>query len=173
MFGFLKRKKEKNIFDINGRSENGPRLYHGIKLELVSVAPKSKLATIKMLKEVSLTNSLAELKDVVDNCGQLKTTIIPGQEQEIIARLEAIGAVATLSVEEVPSSDEILTLVLVDCGRQKMAVIKILRTINPDYGLKQAKWLAEKGGEVMTADAQIIIDVQHQLESVGAKVEIS
>lgn len=84
----------------------------------------------------------------------------------------AAGAPATggEAAEEKSSYD----LHLVDAGAQKIAVIKVLREVRPDLGLKEAKDLADgapkevkKGMPKDEAEA-----AKKKLEEAGAKVEL-
>lgn len=66
------------------------------------------------------------------------------------------------------------TVVLANAGGNKIAVIKALREINPNLGLKEAKDLAE------AAPKEIVVDVKpeeaksakEKLEAAGATVEL-
>lgn len=66
------------------------------------------------------------------------------------------------------------TLVLTDSGAQKIAVIKALREINQELGLKEAKDLADNAPkeikkDMPKADAE---EAKKKLEAAGAKVEL-
>lgn len=64
-------------------------------------------------------------------------------------------------------------VVLKDAGGTKMAVIKALRAINSDLGLKEAKELADNGGTVRAGvDASEAEEIQNQLQEAGATVEL-
>ena len=80
-------------------------------------------------------------------------------------------AAGTAPQEEEKSS---YTLVLADAGAQKIAVIKALREINQELGLKEAKDLAdgapkEVKKDMPKADAE---EAKKKLEAAGAKVEL-
>ena len=66
------------------------------------------------------------------------------------------------------------TVVLTSGGDKKINVIKEVRAIRPDLGLKEAKDLVEAGGKVKEgaskADAE---KFKAQLEAAGAKVELA
>lgn len=65
------------------------------------------------------------------------------------------------------------TVVLTEAGGTKMAVIKALRAINPELGLKEAKALADDGGNVKeNIDAAEADTIKGQLEEAGATVEL-
>ncbi len=84
----------------------------------------------------------------------------------------AAGApAATAEAAEEKSS---YTLVLADAGAQKIAVIKALREINQELGLKEAKDLADAAPkevkkDMPKADAE---EAKKKLEAAGAKVEL-
>jgi len=66
------------------------------------------------------------------------------------------------------------TLILADSGAQKIAVIKALREINQELGLKEAKDLADGAPkeikkDMPKADAE---EAKKKLEAAGAKVEL-
>lgn len=81
------------------------------------------------------------------------------------------AAAAGAPAEEEKSS---YTLVLADSGAQKIAVIKALREINQELGLKEAKDLADAAPkevkkDMPKADAE---EAKKKLEAAGAKVEL-
>jgi large subunit ribosomal protein L7/L12 len=83
----------------------------------------------------------------------------------------APAAGAAVEAEEEKSS---YTLVLADAGAQKIAVIKALREINQELGLKEAKDLADGAPkeikkDMPKADAE---EAKKKLEAAGAKVEL-
>lgn len=75
---------------------------------------------------------------------------------------------------EAPEEKSSYTLVLADSGVQKIAVIKALREINQELGLKEAKDLADGAPkeikkDMPKADAE---EAKKKLEAAGAKVEL-
>ena len=64
-------------------------------------------------------------------------------------------------------------VVLTDAGANKIGVIKALREINQDLGLKEAKDLAEAAPkEVGTFKAEVAEEAKKKLEAAGAQVEL-
>ena len=64
-------------------------------------------------------------------------------------------------------------VVLASAGDQKLAVIKVIRSINAELGLKEAKELADNGGVVKAGvPADEANDLKAQLEEAGASVEL-
>ena len=78
---------------------------------------------------------------------------------------------AEASTEEEKSS---YTVVLASSGDQKIAVIKALREINQQLGLKEAKDLAEGAPKEILKDAhkEEAEEAKKKLEATGATVEL-
>ena len=66
------------------------------------------------------------------------------------------------------------TVVLADSGAQKIAVIKALREINQELGLKEAKDIADAAPKEILKDApkEKAEEAKKKLEAAGAKVEL-
>lgn len=66
------------------------------------------------------------------------------------------------------------TVVLTDSGAQKIAVIKVLREINQELGLKEAKDIADAPPKEILKDApkEKAQEAKKKLEEAGAKVEL-
>lgn len=66
------------------------------------------------------------------------------------------------------------TVVLANAGSNKIAVIKALREINPQLGLKEAKELAESAPKEVLTDAkpEEAQEAKKKLEEAGATVEL-
>ena len=80
------------------------------------------------------------------------------------------GAGAAEPAEEQSS----FTVVLKDSGAQKIAIIKALREINPNLGLKEAKELSEKPGSVVLENVNKATaeEAKGKLTAAGAQVEL-
>ena len=80
------------------------------------------------------------------------------------------SAGATEPAEEQSS----FTVVLKDSGAQKIAVIKALREINPNLGLKEAKDLSEKPGAVIAENVNKAAaeEAKAKLTAAGATIEL-
>lgn len=89
-----------------------------------------------------------------------------------VAAAPAAGAPAAPAepVEEQSS----FTVVLKDGGATKIAVIKALREINPNLGLKEAKDLSEKPGAVIAENVNKAAaeEAKAKLTAAGATVEL-
>lgn len=102
------------------------------------------------------------------------------QEELGVSAMVAPAATATAAV---PSSDGpaaeasssgVQTVVLTAAGGNKIAVIKALREINPNLGLKEAKDLAEAAPKEVVTDvkADEAKSAKEKLEAAGATVEL-
>ncbi len=85
------------------------------------------------------------------------------------APVAVAGGADAAGAEEAANKD----LVLVSAGTAKLQVIKAIRGINSEFGLKEAKALADNGG-VIKADlaADEANELKAQLEEAGATVEL-
>ncbi len=89
-----------------------------------------------------------------------------------VAVAAAVGGPAA-PVEAVEEQTE-FTVTLTDGGDKKINVIKEIRTIRTDLGLKEAKDLVEGVPAVVKENVskQEAADIKKKLEDVGAKVEV-
>ena len=85
----------------------------------------------------------------------------------------AAGGAAAAPVEAVEEQTE-FTVVLTDGGDKKINVIKEIRTIRADLGLKEAKDLVEGAPQNVKENVskQEAADIKSKLEAAGAKVEV-
>jgi len=92
------------------------------------------------------------------------------------APVATTGAPAATGVAGAPAEEEkaIYTVVLTDSGSQKIAVIKALREINQELGLKEAKDIADAPPKEILKDApkEKAEEAKKKLEAAGAKVEL-
>ncbi len=86
------------------------------------------------------------------------------------------AAVAPVTAEEAPAEEEktVFNVVLKEAGSEKINVIKAVREINPELGLKEAKEVVESAPqtlkeEVKKEDAE---EMKKKLEEAGAKAEL-
>ncbi len=86
-----------------------------------------------------------------------------------------VAAGTTQTGNEKPAEEKsIFTVILTETGSNKIGVIKALREVKPDLGLKEAKDITEK------TPADVLIEVKKEqaeeakkkLEKAGAKVEL-
>ena len=88
-----------------------------------------------------------------------------------VAAAPAAGAGAPAEPQEEQSS---FTVILKDTGANKIGVIKALREINPNLGLKEAKDLSEKPGAVVAENVNKASaeEAKTKLTAAGAQVEL-
>lgn len=87
--------------------------------------------------------------------------------------VSAAAPVAMAATEAVSEEAANKTVVLTDCGDGKMAVIKAIRAANSELGLKEAKAIADNGGEVKAdLPAEEAEALKAALEEAGATVEL-
>jgi len=124
--------------------------------------------TDKLIKQVGEL-SVLELADLVKSLEE-KFGV---SASPVIAAAAPSGngvAPAASDAEEKTSFD----VVLKDAGANKIAVIKALREINPNLGLKEAKDLSEKPGAVILEGANKANseEAKAKLTTAGATVEL-
>lgn len=127
-------------------------------------APSAKFKDLITTIEGLTTLELAELvKELEERFG------VSAAAPVAVAGAPVAGAPA--EAEEEKSS---YTVVLVDSGTQKIAVIKALREINQELGLKEAKDLADSAPKEIKKDApkEEAEEAKKKLEAAGAKVEL-
>ena len=121
----------------------------------------AKLTTkdiIESLKEMTIL----EVKELVD---AMKEEFGVDPSAVAVAAAPAAGA-------DAGSDDAPKTVVLKDCGANKMGVIKLLKEIT-GLGLVEAKGIADNGGNVKeNIPAKDAEDIKAQLEEAGATIEL-
>ena len=90
-----------------------------------------------------------------------------------VAVAAAPGGAAAAPAEAVEEQTE-FTVVITDGGDKKINVIKEIRTIRTDLGLKEAKDLVEGAPQTVKENVskQEAADIKKKLEDAGAKVEV-
>ena len=120
------------------------------------MAKLNKDEFISSLKEMTLL----EIKELVD---AMKEEFGVDPSALAVAAPQAAAA-----ADEGPSS---ATVVLTNCGANKIQVIKVVREIT-GLGLKEAKEIADNGGNVKeNASIDEANEIKAKLEEVGASVE--
>jgi len=124
---------------------------------------------VKTLIEEIEKLTVLELSDLV-NALQDKFGVVAA------APVDATAASAgTPSAAETPGEEQSsFTVILKDGGTNKIAVIKALREINPNLGLKEAKDLSEKPGSVIAENVNkgTAEEAKAKLTTAGATVEL-
>jgi large subunit ribosomal protein L7/L12 len=91
-----------------------------------------------------------------------------------VAAVAAASAGGSTSAEAPAEEQTSFNVVLKDGGANKIGVIKALREINPNLGLKEAKDLSEKPGAVILENANKATaeEAKTKLVTAGAQVEL-
>lgn len=93
------------------------------------------------------------------------------EEEFGVSAAAPVAAAAAVEVEDAGSATK--DVVLTAAGGSKLAVIKVIRSINAELGLKEAKAVADEGGVVRagvsTEEAEAM---KAQLEEAGASIEL-
>ncbi len=121
---------------------------------------KDLITKIESLSVLELSELVKELEEKFGVSAAAPVAVAAG----------AAGAAAPAEAEEKAA----YTIHLVDAGAQKIAVIKAVREIRSDLGLKEAKDLVDGApkdvkADVPKADAE---EAKKKLEAAGAKVEL-
>ena len=125
-----------------------------------------------------------KFKDLIKDIEGLTTVELAGLVKTLEERF-GVSAAAPMAVVGAPSAgaapgDEAAeekasyTVVLADSGAQKIAVIKALREINQELGLKEAKDIADAPPKEILKEApkEKAEEAKKKLEAAGAKVEL-
>ncbi len=115
-------------------------------------------------------NFIEELKSMtVLELNELVKTI----EEEFGVSAAAPVAVAAAGGAEEDTAGGTVDLTLTSAGASKLPVIKLIRSVNAELGLKEAKELADNGGVIKAGlDAAEGADLKAQFEEAGASVEL-
>lgn len=113
--------------------------------------------------------SVVELAELVKSLEE-KFGVTAAAPIAAAAAAPAGGTAGSEPVEEQSS----FTVILKDGGATKIAVIKALREINPNLGLKEAKDLSEKPGAVIAENVNkgAAEEAKTKLTTAGATVEL-
>lgn len=162
---------EEKVEEVKEEKVEAPK--EEVKEEVKAEAPKEEKKAepsgkfkdlIKQIEELT-TLELAELvKELEERFG------VSAAAPMAVAGAPAAGAAGSDTADEKSS----YTLVLADSGAQKIAVIKALREINQELGLKEAKDLADGAPKEIKKDMpkEEAEEAKKKLEAAGAKVEL-
>jgi len=144
--------------------------------------PKEEPKTVKAAEKPAPTG---KFKDLIKEIEGLTTLELAELVKELEERFGVSGAMpmAVASAPAgatpgagAPEAEEKtnFTVVLADSGAQKIAVIKALREINQELGLKEAKDIADAPPKEILKDApkEKAEEAKKKLEEAGAKVEL-
>lgn len=122
----------------------------------------------ELVEEVSKLTVL-ELSDLVSKLQEkLGVSAMP------MAAAPAAGATPAVGEEAPQEAKVTATVVLADSGANKIGVIKALREIKPELGLKDAKDMSEATPKEILSNVKMeeAKTAQEKLEAAGAKVEL-
>ena len=124
-----------------------------------------------------LTDNGNKVLEIVEKMTVLELAdLVKVMEEKFGVSAAAPVAAVAAPAEAAPAEEEktMFNVVLKDSGANKINVIKAVREINPDLGLKEAKDVVESAPqtlkeEVKKEDAE---EMKKKLEEAGAKVEL-
>ena len=133
-----------------------------------------------MTKETKLSKKLVNIITEVEQLSVLELAdLIKALEEKfgVTAAAPAVVAPTTTTTESEEAKKEekdTYDVILQSAGKEKIAVIKVLREIRGDLGLKEAKTLAEEAPKPVLEDAkkEEAEAAKKKLEVAGATVEL-
>lgn len=130
----------------------------------------------------AITDKLAKL---IDEIGQLSVLELADLVKALEKKFGVSGATlvaapspktaSAAAGEAAPKEEKTeFTIVLADSGPKKIAVIKAVRELKPDLGLKDAKDLVESAPKELLTNVkkELAEQAKKKLEEAGAKVEL-
>ncbi len=140
-----------------------------------STSPKGGKANVKV------SANLAKIIDQVEKLSVLELAdLVKALEDKFGVSAAAPVAVAAAGApagggDAAPAEEKTeFDVMLTDAGANKIAVIKAVRVIKPDLGLKEAKDLVDKGSAKLleSAKKEDAEEAKKKLEEAGAQVEL-
>lgn len=127
-----------------------------------------------------MTDKLQKIIDEIEKLTVLEVSeLVKALEEKFgvsAAPMAVAAAVPTLGRDSGAPTEEKteFTVVLKAAGANKIGVIKAVREIKPDLGLKEAKDLSEKGDAVLLENVKkdAAEEAKKKLEAAGASVEL-
>lgn len=119
---------------------------------------------IKQIEELSVKDLAELVKELEDRFGV-----------SAMAPVAAVASSGAGTAEAAPAEEKThFNITLADAGAQKIAVIKAVREIRPDLGLKEAKDLVDAAPKEVKANVPKTEaeEAKTKLETAGAKVEL-
>lgn len=167
-----------------GAEEETPAEVEAINTDNETAKEASEVKTEEPKKEKPKAEPTGKFKDLIKDIEGLTTIelaeLVKALEERFgvsaAAPVAAVGASPAAGTAGAPAEEEkaIYTVVLADSGAQKIAVIKALREINQELGLKEAKDIADAPPKEILKDApkDKAEEAKKKLEAAGAKVEL-
>lgn len=131
-----------------------------------------------MSEEKNVSKKVTELVEEVSKLTVLELSELVAELQEKLGvSAMPMAAAAAPAATEAPAEAAAggnQTVVMTDAGAQKIAVIKALREINPNLGLKEAKDMTEATPVEVVKDAkpEAAKEAADKLKAAGATVEL-
>ncbi len=133
-----------------------------------------------MAEEKKLSEKVTKLVDEISKLTVLELSDLVGELQDKLGvsamPMAAAAPQAGAPAEADSQADEggNKTVVMTDAGSSKIAVIKVLKEINPNLGLKEAKDMTEATPVEILKDAkpEEAKEASEKLKSAGATVEL-
>ena len=124
-----------------------------------------------------MTEKMQKIVDEIEKLTVLEVSELVKALEEKFGVSAAPMAMATAPATAVTTPTEEkteFTVVLKAAGANKIGVIKAVREIKPDLGLKEAKDLTEKGDAVLLENVKkdVAEEAKKKLEAAGATVEL-
>lgn len=152
----------------------------------VQESKQTEKTTVSSDKEIK-PGSTGKFKDLIDQIEKLSalelSELVKALEERfgvsaaapmMMASAPAAGGAAGAPAAEAAEEKTHYTLVLTEAGAQKIAVIKAIREVVPDLGLKEAKDLVDAAPKTIKenlpkAEAE---EAKKKIEAAGGKVEL-
>ena len=128
-----------------------------------------------------MAKTSSKLEKIINEISELSvlelSQLVKDMEEKFgVQAMAAAPAAPAPEAEEKPAVEEksTFTVVLTEAGGNKINVIKALRQIKPDLGLKEAKDMTEQTPADVLVDAkkEDAQEAKKKLEDAGAKVEL-
>jgi large subunit ribosomal protein L7/L12 len=145
------------------------------------VEEKVEAKSVESEKKSAKSEVSGKFKDLIKQIEELSVLELAELVKELEERF-GVSAAAPVAAAAAPAAagaaqaDEktSYTIHLVDAGAQKIAVIKVVREIKPELGLKEAKDLVDGApkdikSDVPKAEAE---EAKKKFEAAGAKIEL-
>ena len=123
-----------------------------------------------------MTDKLQKIVDEIEKLTVLEVSeLVKTLEEKFGVSAAPMAMAATPAAAAAPVEEKTeFTVILKAAGANKIGVIKAVREIKPDLGLKEAKDLTEKGNAVLLENVKkdVAEEAKKKLEAAGATVEL-
>ena len=130
-----------------------------------------------MAEEKKLSDKLQKIVDEVEKLTVLEVSeLVKALEEKFgVSAAPVMSAAPAAAAAAAPAEEKTeFTVVLKAAGANKIGVIKAVREIKPELGLKEAKDLTEKGDAVLLENVkkEVAEEAKKKLTDAGATVEL-